>query len=73
MVKDGDDFVFCRPDGSMIPPVDASLQQSIARAQRNLTVVQLTGAVEELRAVYRVSRVPRTADAPRFGAVPMCV
>jgi hypothetical protein len=64
VVKDGADFVFCRPDGSMIPPVDASLQQSVARAQRNLTVVQLTGAVEELRAVYRASRVPRTADPP---------
>jgi hypothetical protein len=63
VVKDGADFVFCRPDGSMIPPVDASLQQSIARARRNLTVVHLAGAVEEQRAVYWVSRSPpRTAD-----------
>jgi hypothetical protein len=64
VVKDGDDFVFCRPDGSMIPPVDASLQQSIARARRNLTVVRLARAVEEPRAVYRVSSAMRTADPP---------
>jgi hypothetical protein len=68
VVKDGGDFVFCRPDGSMIPPVDASLQQSIARARRDLTVVHLASAVEEQRAAYRVSRIPRTADPPGFGA-----
>lgn len=45
MVKDGDDFVFCRADGSMIPPVDESLQKSVARAQRNLTIISLAGAV----------------------------
>ncbi|MFW6093643.1 MAG: DUF222 domain-containing protein [Pseudomonadota bacterium] len=62
VVKDGDDFVFCRPDGSMIPPVDDSLQQSIARAQRDLTVVSL--ASRETRAVYRVARWMRTSDPP---------
>jgi hypothetical protein len=72
VVKDGADFVFCRPDGSMIPPVDDSLPQSIARAQRNLTVVRLAGAVpsaiEEQRAVYQVSSATRTADPPAFRA-----
>ncbi len=56
VVKDGDEFVFCRPDGSRIPPVDESLQQSIARARRDLTIVRLAGAVEEERSVYRVPR-----------------
>ncbi|MEQ8912030.1 MAG: DUF222 domain-containing protein [Pseudomonadales bacterium] len=67
VVKDGADFVFCRPDGSMVSPVDASLQQSIARAQRDLTIVHLTGAVEEQRAAYRVSSILRTPDPQGFG------
>jgi hypothetical protein len=68
VVKDGDDFIFCRPDGSMIPPVDDSLQMSIARAQRDLTIIRLAGSVEEPRAVYRLSRTMRTADPPSFSA-----
>ncbi|MDZ7670230.1 MAG: DUF222 domain-containing protein [Gammaproteobacteria bacterium] len=60
VVKDGEEFVFCRPDGSMIPPVDDSFRISIARAQRDLTIVRLAGGVEEPRAVYRLSSgVPR--------------
>jgi hypothetical protein len=54
VVKDGADFVFCRPDGSMIPPVDDSLRQSVARATRDLTIVRLTNAVAEQPATYRV-------------------
>jgi hypothetical protein len=68
VVKDGDDFIFCRPDGSRIPPVDDSLQMSIARAQRDLTIIRLAGSVEEPRAVYRLSRTMRTADPPSFSA-----
>jgi hypothetical protein len=52
VVKDGSDFVFCRPDGSMIPLVDESLQQSIARAQRDLTIVRIGGWVADERACY---------------------
>ncbi len=66
VVKDGDDFVFCRPDGSMIPPVDESLQKSIARAHRHLTIVSLAGSVADRRAVYRISGARRTADPPTF-------
>ncbi|MFU8814663.1 MAG: DUF222 domain-containing protein [Pseudomonadales bacterium] len=55
VVKDDDNFVFCRPDGSMIPLVDCSLQRSVARAKRDLTVVRLAGCVEEPRAVYGTS------------------
>lgn len=68
VVKDGDDFVFCRPDGSQIPPVDDSLQKCIARAQRDLTIVRLPRGVEEPRAVYRVSTWMRTADPPSYRA-----
>ena len=56
VAKDGDDFIFCRPDGSLIPPLDDSLRKNIARAQRDLTIIKLTGSVEEQRAVYRLSR-----------------
>jgi hypothetical protein len=66
VVKDGDDFIFCRPDGSMIPPVDDSLQQSIARAQRDLTIIRLANSVEEPRAAYRLSRRMRSADPHPF-------
>jgi hypothetical protein len=68
VVKDGDDFIFCRPDGSMNPPVDDSLQQSVARARRDLTIVRLTNSVAEQRAVYRLSRIMRTADPHAFTA-----
>ncbi len=64
VVKDGEDFIFCRPDGSMIPPVDDSLQKSIARAQRDLTIVRLGSWTAEPRAVYRIANAMRTADPP---------
>jgi hypothetical protein len=68
VAKDGDDFVFCRPDGSLIPPVDGSLQQSIARAQRDLAIVRLASSVEERRPVYRISSGMRTADPPALSS-----
>jgi hypothetical protein len=64
VMKDGDDFVFCRPDGAMIPPVDDSLERSIARAERDLTVIRLAGGVEERRTVYRLSNGRPNADPP---------
>jgi hypothetical protein len=68
VVKDAEDFVFCRPDGSMIPPVDESLQKSVARARRDLTVVRLSSWVAEERAVYRLPRTRRTVDPPALSA-----
>ena len=69
VVKDGDDFLFCRPDGSLIPPRDDSLAKSIARAQRKLksNLNGMMGWLAEPRAVYRVSRKMRTADPPSVG------
>ncbi len=67
VVKDGDDFVFCRPDGSRVPPVDDSLAKAIARARRDLTVISLARAVEDERAVYRLSRGLSAADFRRQG------
>ena len=64
VVKDADEFVFCRPDGSLIPPVDESLKKSVSRAQRDLTVVRLSNWVAEDHAVYRIARTRHTADPP---------